>query len=245
MVGRTLQRWALLGAALALAVTATAVSVAQTQPQPASQPTPAPPAAAPVPPPTAAAPPVAAAPAPNPIEAVNRANTELVVTLVRNTIAALGQANLTGNYTVLRDLGAPDFAAKNSATDLAAIFAPVRTAKIDLAPVVLLDPQISRASLTADKKLYITGALATQPLPITFELLFSPVNSIWRVDGLSITPVQSLAAPLAAAPSALLQKPASPAKMASPAPSAPRKKPTPKPPKPKETVDETPPPPAQ
>ena len=151
MVGRTVERWAARGLALALAAAAASAVVAQSPPT-------QPPAAPAVVAPPSPVPSVAAQTAPtpaagNPIEAVNRANTELVVTLVRNTIGALGQANQTGNYTVLRDLGAQDFSAKNSATDLATIFEPVRTAKIDLAPVVLLDPQISRASLTPDQKL--------------------------------------------------------------------------------------------
>lgn len=229
-------RWAARGLALALVAAAASAVVAQSPP---TQP-PAPPAAVapPLPVPSVAPPPAPTPAAGNPIEAVNRANTELVVTLVRNTIGALGQANQTGNYTVLRDLGAQDFAAKNSATDLATIFEPVRTAKIDLAPVVLLDPQISRASLTADKKLYVKGAFATRPLPITFELLFAPVNGVWRIDGLSITPVQNLAASVATAPSALLQRTVAPTK--APPPVAPRKKLAPKPPVPKPTVDDTP-----
>ena len=45
-----------------------------------------------------------------------------VLMLVRSTILALDQANKTGNYTVLRDLGAPGFQV-NTAAKLAEIFA--------------------------------------------------------------------------------------------------------------------------
>jgi hypothetical protein len=41
-----------------------------------------------------------------------------VIILIRETLIALDQANKTGNYTVLRDLGAPAFQA-NSARGLA------------------------------------------------------------------------------------------------------------------------------
>jgi hypothetical protein len=45
-----------------------------------------------------------------------------VLILIRSTVLALDQANKTGNYTVLRDLGAPGFPA-NTAARLAEIFA--------------------------------------------------------------------------------------------------------------------------
>jgi hypothetical protein len=35
--------------------------------------------------------------------------------LIRQTLLALDQANKTGNYTVLRDLGSPDFQANTAA----------------------------------------------------------------------------------------------------------------------------------
>ena len=38
-----------------------------------------------------------------------------VLILVRSTLIALDQANKTGNYTVLRDLGAPAFQANSAA----------------------------------------------------------------------------------------------------------------------------------
>ncbi len=40
-----------------------------------------------------------------------------VLILIRSALLALDQANKTGNYTVLRDLGAPDFAAHAAAAD--------------------------------------------------------------------------------------------------------------------------------
>src|SRR5690348_17246315 len=46
--------------------------------------------------------------------------------LVRSTLLTLNDANRSGNYTVLRDLAAPDFQARNSAADLASSFADLR-----------------------------------------------------------------------------------------------------------------------
>lgn len=49
-----------------------------------------------------------------------------VVILVRATLSALNDANRTGNYTVLRDLGAPGFRQANSAARLGEIFSDLR-----------------------------------------------------------------------------------------------------------------------
>ncbi|MFZ2159602.1 MAG: hypothetical protein WAV72_26250, partial [Bradyrhizobium sp.] len=53
-----------------------------------------------------------------------------VLVLVRSALLALDQANKTGNYTVLRDLGAPAFQV-NTAARLAEIFAKQRNDNLD------------------------------------------------------------------------------------------------------------------
>jgi hypothetical protein len=152
-----------------------------------------PPITQPQTPPGATAPAASSLPSRSSADAVSRANTEVVVTLVRTTMVGLQQANFSGNYSVLRDIAAPDFQAKNSAADLARIFTNLRELKVDLGAAVLLDPQISRAELTAEKKLYVVGALETKPVPVTFEMLFQLIAGYWRVYGISITPVETLA----------------------------------------------------
>jgi hypothetical protein len=64
-----------------------------------------------------------------------------VLILIRSTVLALDQANKTGNYTVLRDLGAPGFQA-NTAARLAEIFASQRRDNLDLSGVAVIDPQL-------------------------------------------------------------------------------------------------------
>src|SRR4051794_31643976 len=70
--------------------------------------------------------PVVAGSAPNttsPASAVPQdSQRTIAVILVKNALLAVNQGNLTGNYTVLRDLASPGFREKNSAADLAAIF---------------------------------------------------------------------------------------------------------------------------
>jgi hypothetical protein len=57
-----------------------------------------------------------------------------VLILIRSTVLALDQANKTGDYTVLRDLGAPGFQA-NTAARLVEIFASQRRDNLDLSGV--------------------------------------------------------------------------------------------------------------
>ena len=63
--------------------------------------------------------------------------------MIRNTVIAIHQANVTGNYTVLRDLGALGFYVDKSATDLSDFFRPLREAKIDLTDTVIQEPLLS------------------------------------------------------------------------------------------------------
>jgi hypothetical protein len=44
---------------------------------------------------------------------------DVLLILIRSSLIALNQANVTGNYSVLRDIGAPDFKQANGADRLA------------------------------------------------------------------------------------------------------------------------------
>ena len=77
----------------------------------------APPAAAPV-----QIAPVATAPS----EAPPLPSAEQLVSLVRNVLLAVNDANLTGNYSVLRDLSAPDSQGLNTPERLEESFRPIR-----------------------------------------------------------------------------------------------------------------------
>src|SRR5262249_39590129 len=56
---------------------------------------------------------------------------EQALYLVRSTLLTLNDANLSGNYTVLRDLAAPDFQARNTAADLGQTFSDLRRRNFD------------------------------------------------------------------------------------------------------------------
>lgn len=150
-----------------------------------------------------------------------------VYILVRSVILALDQANKTGNYTVLRDIGAPGFQQANTAARLGDIFSKQRADKLDLSGVAAIDLQVShQPQIESNGLMRITGFFPSVPQQVNFELLFAPVEGQWRLFGLSVNLGQ--AAPAAPAP-----PPAPPAAKQPPAKqsNAPPKLPLPAPPK--------------
>ena len=123
-----------------------------------------------------------------------------VLILIRTTLLALDQANKTGNYTVLRDLGAPQFQA-NSAARLAEIFVQQRRDNVDLSGVAVIDPQLTLLpQIEANGMMRMAGFFPSVPTQVNFELAFAPVDGRWRLFGLSVSFGQ--AAPAAPQPPA-------------------------------------------
>lgn len=121
---------------------------------------------------------------------------EQALYLVRSTLMTLNDANRTGNYTVLRDIAAPDFAARNTAADLAAIFSELRRRNLDLFAVALLDPRLaSTPALDQNGRLRITGAFPTRPLEIRFDLTFALSQGQWKLFAISVATAPASAAP--------------------------------------------------
>lgn len=109
-----------------------------------------------------------------------------VLMLVRSTLLALDHANKTGNYTVLRDIGAPGFQS-NSAARLGEIFAKLRNDNLDLSGVAVLDPQLSLLpQIEANGLMHMTGFFPSVASQVNFDLLFAPVNGQWRLFGISV-----------------------------------------------------------
>ena len=115
---------------------------------------------------------------------------EVLLILVRNTVVALNQANFTGNYTVLRDLGSPSLQV-TSAADLGIAFADLRRQGVDLSPALLLSPSLSeQPGIAADGVLKLVGHFPTKPLQINFAMTFQPIGGVWRLHGLSVNTAQ-------------------------------------------------------
>ncbi|WP_334499592.1 hypothetical protein [Bradyrhizobium sp. AZCC 1678] len=110
-----------------------------------------------------------------------------VMILIRSSLLALDQANKTGNYTVLRDLGAPGFQT-NTAARLAEIFAKQRNDNLDLSGVAVIDPQLNLLpQIEANGLMRMAGFFPSVPSQVNFELAFAPVNGQWRLFGISVS----------------------------------------------------------
>jgi hypothetical protein len=115
--------------------------------------------------------------------------------LIRTTLIALNQANQTGNYSVLRDLGTPQFQSLNNDARLAEIFASLRNRKLDLSPLLFFDPKLIREpALQAGGLLRLTGYIPTDPERILFDMGFERVGDQWRLSAIVID-VQPLKQP--------------------------------------------------
>lgn len=110
-----------------------------------------------------------------------------VLILVRGSLIALDQANKTGNYTVLRDIGSPPFRA-NTAARLAGIFAGLRRDTIDLSGVAALDPQLSLLpQIEPNGIMHMTGFFPSVPTQVNFDLAYAPVDGQWRLFGIAVS----------------------------------------------------------
>jgi hypothetical protein len=135
----------------------------------------------------------AAAQAPVPAPVANQAGVPdpiVINKLVWSAMAALDQANQTGNYSVLRDLGAPSFQSNNSAATLGGIFQALRGQQVDLgytlvvAPAYQFPPAIVQGGL-----LRVRGTFPLRPAPIGFDLLFQNISGQWRIFGIAVAPI--------------------------------------------------------
>jgi hypothetical protein len=126
-----------------------------------------------------------------------------IVLLLRNTLITLNDALQTGNFTVLRDKGAPSFRDANSAARLSQAFADLARSGADLSVVSVITPQLSEAPALDQEKgmLHVKGYFPSQPVQINFEVLYQSVAGHWRLFGLSVQPsaAKAEAAPPAAA----------------------------------------------
>src|SRR5437016_4971720 len=114
----------------------------------------------------AQAPPAAAQPPTLPV------SLEQALYLLRSTLLTLNDASRPGNYTVPRDLAAPELQAKNTAADLAQVLSALRRRNFDLFSVALAAPQLSAPpALDGNGLLRLTGFFPTRPLQINFDLL--------------------------------------------------------------------------
>jgi hypothetical protein len=162
-----------------------------------------------------------------------------LVTLITSSLLALDQANATANYTVLRDVAAPEFQQTNSPEHLAEVFKNLRTRGLDLSLIVLHEPRLFRRPEINERGLLrVTGFFPMEAERILFDVIYQPVQGKWRLFGMAVDTTPAATQPSAAAPpqerSASADNPQSKAKTPTEAsegenPPAPSRKPKEKP----------------
>jgi hypothetical protein len=115
---------------------------------------------------------------------------EKIVLLLRSTLVTLNDAIETGNFTVLRDRGAPGFRDANTPARLSQAFADLASKHVDLSAVTVIAPQLTEAPALDQQKgmLHLKGYFPGQPVQINFEVLYQAVNGRWQLFGLSVQP---------------------------------------------------------
>ena len=107
--------------------------------------------------------------------------------LVWTTLVSLDNANRTGRYEVLHQLGSPGFQRRNSVADLARTFAPLRTQRLDVGRTVLLTPiYYTPPAILSDGTLRLRGGFGDRPRTVRFDLVYRRVGGGWRIDAMSV-----------------------------------------------------------
>ena len=132
----------------------------------------------------------APAPAPAQPQQVVMPDAEKIVLLLRSSLLTLNDALQTGNFTVLRDMGAPGFREANTAARLSQSFSDLAAKGVDLSSVSIIAPQLTEPPGLDQAKamLRLKGYFPGQPVQINFEMLYQAVNGHWRLFGLSVQP---------------------------------------------------------
>lgn len=109
------------------------------------------------------------------------------VILTRSALLALDQANKTGNYTVMRDLGSATFHANNAAR-LAEVFADLRRQNVDMS-ATLAQPLSFASPPAIDAKglLRVAGSVPMGARVLYFQIAWAREAEAWRLYGIVVT----------------------------------------------------------
>ena len=129
--------------------------------------------------------------------ASNLPSADIELMLIRNSLTAFNQANLTNDYRVMHALGSAGFRAANSADRLGELFAVYRTNKVDLSPILFLNPVLTRPAVVENGRLRLVGSFPSKPMAVNFDLSFEPSEGRWKLFAISVSlaPGQRSAAP--------------------------------------------------
>ena len=122
-------------------------------------------------------------------------NQNLSNVLVKNVLLALNNANVTGNYSVLRELGTAEFQGRNSSVALHRVFAILRQRVPDMSIISIMLPKYPKPPLIQGNAVRMIGFFETRPRQINFNLGFKFVNKRWRLQSIGIGAPDAKAVP--------------------------------------------------
>lgn len=106
--------------------------------------------------------------------------------MIQSHMAALSNAIVTNNFSVLRGLGTPQFQNANSPQALAQTFSPFRQNGLDISRVVIYTPILQDPPVVdGEGRLRLKGYYNTTPSRVLFDLTFLPASGKWKLDAIS------------------------------------------------------------
>lgn len=115
------------------------------------------------------------------------------VALVRATLSALNDANVTGNYSVLRDAAAPSFAERYSVADLDIAFTHLRANPL-FTPASQGTPVITATRQPSADTLVVSGHVPARPANLTFDIQYQRIGARWRLSAIAVSLPQAKSA---------------------------------------------------
>lgn len=115
---------------------------------------------------------------------------EAITIFVRSALSALDQANMTNNYSVLYQMGSANFRKTTTPEQLSQAFKWYRDNRaaggIDLAPVMVLPPQLSVEPTVKNGQLHLVGFFPSKPMQVNYDLNYEVEGGSWRLSGLAV-----------------------------------------------------------
>jgi hypothetical protein len=112
--------------------------------------------------------------------------------LVKGSLITFNDANMTGNYEVMRLRAAKPFEDKFTAADLHEMFKGFGEQEINIATVAGMDIIEDAPSQVEDGVLTLKGHFATNPLEVSYTLNYMVEGNDWALIGIDVSakPVQ-------------------------------------------------------
>jgi hypothetical protein len=112
--------------------------------------------------------------------------------LVKGSLITFNDANMTGNYEVMRLRAAKPFEDKFTAADLHEMFKGFGEQEINIATVAGMDIIEDAPSKVEDGVLTLKGHFATNPLEVSYTLNYMVEGNDWALIGIDVSakPVQ-------------------------------------------------------